>query len=285
MENVGALVVRGLDRVLGSLAEIGYDAEWQDIRASDVGAPHRRERIWIVGYPSGGGCGGIARGRARPEPLDGYSRLETWADRDPNGGYAAKKQEICGGENAKPYGVCANVADSQSGESRKPPQWEGRESIGRGSEKEFMADSDSLRLEYSSQGQNNEGWREIQTQLERIGSDLADSDIINDDNSGHGASPVFGERSPEAEIPGSDPDADRQRFQEFIDRITAWARDPDSPSCRNGIGNFWAVEPNVGRVANGIPSRVGRLKCLGNAVVPQIPELIFMSPAFDLWRE
>jgi len=44
------LIHRGLREVLGSLAEIGYDAEWQDIRASDVGAPHRRERIWIVAY-------------------------------------------------------------------------------------------------------------------------------------------------------------------------------------------------------------------------------------------
>lgn len=52
-ENVSALTVRGLDAVLGSLAEIGYDAEWTCIRASDVGAPHRRERIWIVAYPSG----------------------------------------------------------------------------------------------------------------------------------------------------------------------------------------------------------------------------------------
>lgn len=50
-ENVSALTVRGLDTVLGSLAEIGYDAEWACIRASDVGAPHRRERIWIVAYP------------------------------------------------------------------------------------------------------------------------------------------------------------------------------------------------------------------------------------------
>lgn len=50
-ENVSALTVRGLDAVLGSLAEIGYDAEWTCIRASDVGAPHRRERIWIVAYP------------------------------------------------------------------------------------------------------------------------------------------------------------------------------------------------------------------------------------------
>jgi DNA (cytosine-5)-methyltransferase 1 len=51
MENVGALSFRGLDRVLGTLAEIGYDADWQDIRASDVAAPHKRERIWIVAHP------------------------------------------------------------------------------------------------------------------------------------------------------------------------------------------------------------------------------------------
>jgi len=54
VENVGALTFRGLDSVLGSLAEIGYDCEWRDIRASDVGAPHRRERIWIVAYPADG---------------------------------------------------------------------------------------------------------------------------------------------------------------------------------------------------------------------------------------
>ena len=39
-------------------------------------------------------------------------------------------------------------------------------------------------------------------------------------------------------------------------------------------GGIWEAEPNVGRVANGVPSRSHRLRCLGNAVVPQIPELI-----------
>jgi len=63
MENVGALTFRGLDRVLGSLAEIGYDAEWQDIRAEDMGAPHRRERIWIVAYPNTTRLQGCAEAR------------------------------------------------------------------------------------------------------------------------------------------------------------------------------------------------------------------------------
>lgn len=39
-------------RVLGDLASLGYDAEWENIPAATVGAPHRRERIWIVAYPT-----------------------------------------------------------------------------------------------------------------------------------------------------------------------------------------------------------------------------------------
>lgn len=37
-------------RVLGDLAEIGYDAEWHCIPASSIGAPHRRDRVWIIAY-------------------------------------------------------------------------------------------------------------------------------------------------------------------------------------------------------------------------------------------
>jgi DNA (cytosine-5)-methyltransferase 1 len=51
LENVAALLGRGLGDVLGDLAEVGYDAEWHCIPASHVGAPHRRDRIWIVAYP------------------------------------------------------------------------------------------------------------------------------------------------------------------------------------------------------------------------------------------
>ena len=54
-ENVSAIRSKGLERVLLSLAKIGYDAEWNSIRASQVNAPHRRERIWIVAYPNGNG--------------------------------------------------------------------------------------------------------------------------------------------------------------------------------------------------------------------------------------
>ena len=62
LENVGALLKRGLDRVLGALAEIRYDAEWGCIRASSVGLPHRRERVFIVAYPQCEGLSGRDQG-------------------------------------------------------------------------------------------------------------------------------------------------------------------------------------------------------------------------------
>ena len=40
--------LRALGRVLGDLSEIGYDAKWEVVRASDVGAPHRRERVFVL---------------------------------------------------------------------------------------------------------------------------------------------------------------------------------------------------------------------------------------------
>jgi DNA (cytosine-5)-methyltransferase 1 len=51
VENVAALLHRGIERVLGDLATLGYDAEWHCIPACAVGAPHRRDRIWIVADP------------------------------------------------------------------------------------------------------------------------------------------------------------------------------------------------------------------------------------------
>jgi len=48
--NVSALLVRGLDVVLGELAESGYDAEWSMLSAADVGAPHLRQRIFVIAY-------------------------------------------------------------------------------------------------------------------------------------------------------------------------------------------------------------------------------------------
>lgn len=53
VENVAALRRRGLGRVLGDLASLGYDAEWHSIRAAALGYPHQRDRLWILAYSAG----------------------------------------------------------------------------------------------------------------------------------------------------------------------------------------------------------------------------------------
>ena len=55
IENVAALRTRGLDRVLADLAALGFNAEWVCLRASDVGAPHKRERLFILAHAEHGG--------------------------------------------------------------------------------------------------------------------------------------------------------------------------------------------------------------------------------------
>lgn len=52
LENVRGHLTLGFKEVLADIAEIGYDAQWAIVRASDVGAPHRRERVFILAQPT-----------------------------------------------------------------------------------------------------------------------------------------------------------------------------------------------------------------------------------------
>jgi DNA (cytosine-5)-methyltransferase 1 len=99
-ENVAALRSRGLDEVLRSLASIGYDAEWHCLPAYSVGAPHRRDRIWIVAYPVVQGLERHARngsnignqeqdGSTRPPCLRSWGRPCGWWSTEPDVGRVA----------------------------------------------------------------------------------------------------------------------------------------------------------------------------------------------------
>ncbi len=83
VENVAALLNRGMGTVLGDLAEIGYDAEWHCIPAAAVGAPHLRERVYIVANPA----------EAERGPIDPACERVAWSDSLPQwtegpGGFA-----------------------------------------------------------------------------------------------------------------------------------------------------------------------------------------------------
>lgn len=82
IENVTALRRRGLDVVLRDLASLGYDAGWDRLPAAVVGAPHRRERLWIVAYDPATGCD-VWTG-SQPSLTQGQRwRRPAYADRQP----------------------------------------------------------------------------------------------------------------------------------------------------------------------------------------------------------
>lgn len=227
VENVAALLHNGMDTVCGDLAEIGYDAEWNCISAADVGAPHLRERIWILAYPK------CAERRPFSEPC-GANRIELL----PQGKESSVR---LGGSNA-------HVAHAVSGEGTRLGQYGGQvlseqETVRPGGRSSSLADSESQRC--------GEARPDCERPEERIASsrDVSDPDaerLSQLNGSGNGGSPFRGI------ITGSE-----------FERILAEDRTEQ-----------WFVEPDVGRVADGIPNRAHRLRGLGNAVVPEIPYIL-----------
>jgi DNA (cytosine-5)-methyltransferase 1 len=168
-ENVTALISgeRGkwFERVLWDISEVGYDAEWHCIPASELGAHHHRDRVWIVAYPQHDGHPSREKRRGTEAGAAEGRKEEQSVTKQPKRG--SPQQPLSN-----------NVADAKIG-------------------------TNGLRFTES---------------LKRQKSKLRES------------------------------------------LITA--------------GGMWSSEPDLGRVAHGIPDRSHRLKGLGNAVVPQIPELI-----------
>jgi len=84
IENVAALLIRGLDIVCSGLSKVGYDAEWEVIRASDLGCIHQRSRLFIIAYPNGqGGPGLVPRGSAGKTRPGGWCSKEDLQSVDP----------------------------------------------------------------------------------------------------------------------------------------------------------------------------------------------------------
>ena len=84
IENVSILRSRGLVTILQNLSEIGYDAEWHCITASYVGAPHQRDRIWVLADP-------------KSERVQGYRPSR---EQEPYP-YAEQKVSLCNGKGQR----------------------------------------------------------------------------------------------------------------------------------------------------------------------------------------
>jgi DNA (cytosine-5)-methyltransferase 1 len=81
LENVRGHLTLGFKEVLADLTSIGYDAKWQLVRASDVGAPHQRARLFVLAYPNGEGPQGKSQERhtvTKCSTFDSSSKCESY---------------------------------------------------------------------------------------------------------------------------------------------------------------------------------------------------------------
>jgi site-specific DNA-cytosine methylase len=261
VENVAILLARGLDRVLGDLALIGYDAEWDCIPASAVGAFHRRDRIWIIAYPNGFLH---ERGLDSGENILASTGSESG---DPGEGKTLHRERLWDEARASSESLAhANCserwADNPSCGSvqRQDGLPQGKESPSRFEPGcEAMADAERI-AERPRLCENEAGeirWR-------RFGDGGCEGHVPQPESDGCGQG---WQRRP-------NPSCERQR-----ESVRSFQDAPHYASISEGIrrgdaaGQWW-IEPGVGRVAHGVSNRVDRLKGLGNAVVPQIPQII-----------
>jgi DNA (cytosine-5)-methyltransferase 1 len=176
--------------VLGGLAELGYDAEWESIPAASVGAPHLRYRVWIIGTQQSG-----------------------------------------------------SVADARSG-------WRPDDGLQAGRDEPRPSGSDGPNTASQRRSGRVESWPDLEhdrLQPPQLRSPVADTAISRQPRSGQ-------------PLDSGDP---------------ATSREGQAAHALDGrLGRQWAAEPDVGRVAHGVPNRVDRLRALGNAVVPQVVEVI-----------
>jgi DNA (cytosine-5)-methyltransferase 1 len=214
VENSPMLTSRGLGTVLKDLAQMGFNAEWGVFSAADVGANHKRERIWI--------CAEQRNFLSYPQyNRNGWGEQQSESIEKTDGTMANSKKLFSDGSKNN-SGICL--------ERKKKLK------LGNNGWKKNLANS---RCELRSEGNSTE----LDSKTE-----IRSSSAIHNKSSGEGQL-----------CNSNSKDVERQR--------------KESIGIEQKLGNFgssswWEIEPNMGRVADGVAARMDRLKAIGNGQVP-----------------
>jgi len=270
VENVPMLTSRGGTRVLADLAEIGYNAEWTIISARDVGARHLRKRIWIVAYPDSELRRRRRAIRASREDQEGQLRSQKKGKVSYDVRSEAVRRSTLRGET----GDISDSASTGTGQNdRRVRTGTGGTNGGKNTEKASVSDTTVKRLQ-GTIGEEHE--RTGERPAKRSG-EVSNSDIHGEewDKS------KDRKRRRSLQVCTEVSNSDSQRLQgseETGDTQEEGKKPQDQFLARLSRGEtYWETEPNIRRVANGVPSRVDRIKGLGNAIVPQVATVIMQK--------
>jgi len=213
-ENVYGHIAMGLDQVLHDMESEGYSTQTFVVPACSLNAPHKRDRLWIVGNSEHDGSLASKIRRGNQETSRGTSQGQNQAEQSSR--TSRRKDNV-------------TLADTKS---------EGLQGLDK--------HSPTISTE-----------RDEITDIGTKGS--RDKNVANTKCMGRESRTSVREELAREESHGK-----------FNNRST-------DGSAQKRARSWWDVEPNVGRVAYGIPSRVDRLRGLGNAIVPQIAMQIGLS--------
>ena len=239
---------RAFAGVLRDLAEGGYDAVWDVYPAGGpggVGAPHRRERVFLVAHTDSPQSVKDARDVREEFKVSEVNRQDI--------------STVVSGRSSEDVANTDSISRRRTSKQRRITKREFQQSKQKGSE--------------------------MGSQVERCGKSCGKENVANTSDNGRKASDgrggkqVRGKRTTNKASRKSVSKyvADTKRIRQQGSRASRkWSssetygeRQTDN-AFTVGVNNQWSVEPNVGRVANGVPNRVDRLRALGNGVVPQV---------------
>jgi len=257
-ENVTGIVNMELDNYVSDLEAEGYEVQPFIIPACAVDAPHRRDRVWIVGHTSSGRCdtGGNNKqggyfckteiGATTENQQTGYGRELRFSERSSSQNVANPTSgEIWNGTASKRV---ENEGRGTTKTRRKAVRSREKTPFGSDSGQggKDVADTDRNGTQWN-QSKNREGCR-----IEQEGEDAPSTFSQYDDGSGYGSGSVCGKQSGQAKIQG----------------CGEWLPEPSICELDNGLPS--GLVRYRGRVATGVKDRVNKLKALGNAICPQV---------------
>ncbi len=270
-ENVTALLSgadgKWFERVLWDISQIGgYVVEWHCIPASQLGAHHHRDRVWII-------LRNTDSERLKEFNLTSISRKE----KQPSGGYDKRKGNAPDTNDKRSVQRLITGVSGEKGSQPNDQPIEGRGEICRGKEaNRILANTDSGRSEQDSS----------LCKLRPSGTKQQSKNPGSTDQTEKG-------KEREETISNSNGAGLERRLQHEISYQEGWEIQSNGRIAECDTGRerhrdgIWAIEPSIcgmadglsdgvyeGRVTTGVKDRAKRLKTLGNSVVPQIPELI-----------
>jgi len=239
-ENVPGILRIAGKTVCEDLEREGYAVTVFNFEAAAVGAKHRRDRVFFVAHSR----------------HIGFCQHKICCEQQ------GRAEVIGTNENMSVWSAAKmpkTVADTESGKSGEQKTRDRREGISGGSEKvDDVADTDrnGTQRDKSEYGQGRG--------VEQGGTDVADT--TGEGLEGKAGAELQGNCNRLAMCSGERRSA-KSRLGGMVNGRTYW------------LDGYWRVEPDIPRVATGIKNRVDRLKCLGNAVVPQQVYLILQGIA------